>query len=324
METEFSASRRGRVIERINQRLQALDYQTLLKLDKFTEQVKADREILAAEGMTRRRFLQGALVGGVAGLAVGAGGSLVAWETGTAAGRTAAKLEAATEALKLKGLLPLYENLEKIGLDAIVSTGVAAVGSLLEGVETGSLAIKTGLDTVEGLLLDFEAAFPTIRAGIGWTEGVVSAFAEKLQALEDAIERVLEKAQPITEALGSFFNFVLDLLPFGYGDRVRVTLDRIDDIVTSIPEAVEGINAKLLEPLRRDWFSEEEGKGLKAGLIDPIVTGLLDPLEAFLGKLAELVGSWEEKLAGPIQKAVSERDAIREQIARYKAEEGLA
>jgi hypothetical protein len=324
MEIEFSASRRGQVIERINQRLQVLDYQTLLELDEFTEQVKADREILAAEGMTRRRFLQGALVGGVAGLAVGAGGSLVAWEMGTAAERTAAKLEAATEALKLKGLLALYENLEKIGLDAIVSTGVAAVGLLLEGVETGSLAIKTGLDTVEGLLLDFEAAFPTIRAGIEWTEGVVSAFADKLQALEDAIERVLEKAQPLTEALGSFFNFVLDLLPFGYGDRVRVTLDRIDDIVTSIPEAVEGINAKLLEPLRHDWFSEEEGKGLKASLIDPIVTGLLDPLEAFLGKLAELVGSWEEKLAGPIQKAISERDAIRGQIARYKAEEGLA
>jgi len=324
METEFSASRRGRVIERINQRLQALDYQTLLKLDELTERVEADREALAAEGMTRRRFLQGALVGGVAGLAVGAGGSLVAWETGTAAGRTAAELEATAEALKLKGLLALYENLEKIGLDAIVSSGVAAVGLLLEGVESGSLAIKASLDTVEGLLLDFEEAFPTIRAGIEWTEGVVSAFADKLQALEDAIERVLEKAQPITKALGSFFDFVLDLLPFGYGDKIRVTLDRIDDIVTSIPEAAEGINAKLLEPLRRDWFSEEEGKGLKAGLIDPIVTGLLDPLEAFLGKLAEMVGGWEEKLAGPVQKAISERDAIREQIARYKAEEGLA
>jgi hypothetical protein len=324
METEFSESRRGRVIERINQRLQALDYQTLLKLDELTEQVEADREMLAAEGMTRRRFLQGALVGGVAGLAVGAGGSLVAWETGTAAGRTAAELETAAEALKLKGLLALYENLEKIGLDAIVSTGVAAVGLLLEGLESGSLAIKAGLDTVEGLLLDFEEAFPTIRAGIEWTEGMVSAFADKLQALEDAIEGVLEKAQPITEALGSFFNFVLDLLPFGYGDRVRVTLDRIDDIVTSIPEAVEGINTKLLEPLRRDWFSEEEGRGLKASLIDPLVTKLLDPLEAFLGKLAEVVGSWEEKLAGPVQKALSERDVIREQIALYKAEESLA
>jgi hypothetical protein len=323
METEFSASRRGRVIERINQRLQGLDYQTLLKLDELTEQVKADREVLATEGMTRRRFLQGALVGGVAGLAVGAGGSLVAWETGTAAGRVAAELEATAEALKLKGLLTLYENLEKIGLDAIVSTGVAALGLLLEGVEAGSLTTKAGLDTVEGILLDFEEAFPTIRAGIEWTEGVISAFADKLQALEDAIEGVLEKAQPITEALGSFFNFVLDLLPFGYGDKIRVTLDRIDDIVTSIPEAVEGINTKLLEPLRRDWFSEEEGKGLKAGLIDPIVTGLLDPLEAFLGKLAELMDSWEEKLVGPVQKAISERDAIREQISRYKAEEAL-
>jgi hypothetical protein len=324
METEFSASRRGRVIERINQRLQGLDYQTLLKLDELTEQVEADREVLATEGMTRRRFLQGALVGGVAGLAVGAGGSLVAWETGTAAGRMAAELEATAEALKLKGLLTLYENLEKIGLDAIVSTGVAAVGLLLEGVETGSLAIKAGLDTVEGLLLDFEEAFPTIRAGIEWTEGVISAFADKLQALEDAIEGVLEKAQPITEALGSFFNFVLDLLPFGYGDKIRVTLDRIDDIVTSIPETVEGINTKLLEPLRRDWFSEEEGKGLKAGLIDPIVVGLLDPLEAFLGKLAELMDRWEEKLVGPVQKAISERDAIREQISLYKAEEALS
>ena len=46
METEFSASRRGRVIERINQRLQALDYQTLLKLDELTERVEADRERL--------------------------------------------------------------------------------------------------------------------------------------------------------------------------------------------------------------------------------------------------------------------------------------
>jgi hypothetical protein len=316
METEFSEGQRGQVIERISQRLQTLDHQTLLRLDELTEQVEADGGMRAAERMTRRRFLRGALVGGVAGLAVGAGGGLVAWET--------AQLEGTAEALKLKGLLALYESLEKIELDAIVSTGMAAVGLLLKGVEGGSLAIKAGLDTVEGLLLDFEGAFPTIRTGIEWTEGVVSALADRLQALEDAIERVLEKAQPITEALGGFFDFVLDVLPFGYGDRIRAILDRIGDLVTSIPETVEGINTKLLEPLRRDWFSEEEGKGLKGGLIDPTVTKLLDPLEAFLGRLAELVGSWEEKLVGPVQEAIGERDAIRGEIARYKAEEGLA
>jgi hypothetical protein len=324
METEFSEGTRGQVIARINQRLQSLDDQTLLEFDELMEQVKPEGEMLPAEGMTRRRFLRGALAGGVAGLAVGAGGGVVAWKTGTAAGRTAAELKAAAETLKLKGLLALYESLEKIELDAIVGTGIAAVGLLLKGVEGGSLAIKAGLDTVEGLLLDFEGAFPTIRAGIEWTEGVVSALADRLQALEDAIERVLEKAQPITEALGGFFDFVLDLLPFGYGDRIRAILDRIGDLVTSVPETVEGINTKLLEPLRRDWFSEEEGKGLKGGLIDPIVTRLLDPLEAFLGKLAELVGGWEEKLVKPAEEAISERDAIRTEIARYKAEQGLA
>ncbi|MCK4450807.1 MAG: hypothetical protein KAX26_09470 [Anaerolineae bacterium] len=324
METEFSESKRGPVIERINQRLQALDHETLLKLDELTEQVEADREMLVPEGLTRRRFLQGALAGGAAGLTVAAGGSLVGWKTGTAAGRTAAELEAAVETLKLKGLLALYESLEMIELDAIASTAILAVGLLLSGVESGSLALKGGLDAVEEILLDFEGVFPTIRAGIEWTEGVISALADRLQALEDTIEAVVEKAQPFTESLSSFFDSVLDLLPFGYGDRIRAILDRIGDLVTNIPETVEGVNTNLLEPLRRNWFSEEEGKGLKAGLIDPIVTRLLDPLEAFLGRLAELVGGWEEKLVKPVGEAISERDAIRTEISQYKATEGLA
>jgi hypothetical protein len=324
MDTEFSESKRRPVIERINQRLQTLDHETLLKLDELTEQVEADREMLVPEGMTRRRFLQGALAGGATGLTVAAGGSLVGWKTGTAAGRTAAELEAAIETLKLKGLLALYESLEMIELDAIASTAISAVGLLLSGVESGSLALKGGLDAVEETLLDFEGVFPTIRAGIVWTEGVVSALADRLQALEDTIEAVMEKAQPFTESLSSFFDSVLDLLPFGYGDRIRAILDRLGDLVTNIPETVEGVNTNLLEPLRRDWFSEEEGKGLKASLVDPIVTKLLDPLEAFLGRLAELVDGWEEKLVKPVGEAISERDAIRTEISQYKAKEGWA
>jgi hypothetical protein len=116
---------------------------------------------------------------------------------------------------------------------------------------------------------------------------------------------------------------VLDRLPFGIGDKIRAILDRIGDLVTNIPEAVESINARLLEPLRRDWFSEEEDRGIKGGLIDPMVTKLLDPLEAFLGEVAELVNGWEEKLVRPAETAISERDAIRGEIARYKAEAGL-
>jgi len=128
METEFSEGTRGQLMERISQRLEALDHETLLRLDQLTEQVEADMGMPNGEGMTQRRFLQGALAGGAAGLTVAAGGSLVAWKTGTAAGRTAAELEAVARALKLKELLGLYEKLENIQLDAIVRTGMAAVG----------------------------------------------------------------------------------------------------------------------------------------------------------------------------------------------------
>ena len=323
MENESSKSTRGQLIESINQRLQHLDHEILLKLDELTEQVEADMDMPTAEGMTRRRFLQGALAGGAAGLTVAAGGSLVAWRTGTAAGRTAAELEAVARALKLKDLLGLYEKLESIQLDAIVSAGMAAVAALLKGVETGSLALKAGLDTAEELLLDFEGALPAIRDGIVWTEGVISGLADRLQAVEDTIEEVLEKAEPITDALSSFSDFVLDRLPFGIGDKIRAILDHIGDLITSIPEAIEGINTRLLERLRQDWFSEEEGKGLKARLIEPFVTKLLDPLEAFLQKVAELVGKCEERLAGPVENAISERNTIRDEIARYRAGAGL-
>ena len=323
METEFSKGTRRQLMERISQRLQALDHETLLKLDQLTEQVETDMGMPDGEGMTRRRFLQGALAGGAAGLTVAAGGSGVAWKTGTAAGRTAAELEAVARAFKLKELLGLYEKLENIQLDAIVRTGMAAVGTLLRGVETGSLALRAGLDTVEELLLDFEGAFPAIQDGIKWTEGIVSTLADRLQTLEDAIESVLEKAEPVTEALGSFFDSALDLLPFGYGDRIRAILDRLGDLVTSIPETIEGINTRLLKRLRQDWFSEEEGRGIKGGLIDPIATKLLDPLQAYLGKAVELVSGWEDKLAKPAENAISERDAIRGEITRYKAEAGL-
>ncbi|MBC8263191.1 MAG: hypothetical protein H8E47_03600 [Anaerolineales bacterium] len=53
------------------------------------------------------------------------------------------------------------------------------------------------------------------------------------------------------------------------------------------------------------------------------MTKLLAPLEALLEKAAQLMGGWEEKPVKPAQKAISERDAIRREIARYKVEQGL-
>jgi hypothetical protein len=78
-----------------------------------------------------------------------------------------------------------------------------------------------------------------------------------------------------------------------------------------------------LEPLRADWFSAEDGEGLGAALIDPLIEHVLDPLESHLGELAVLADTWQQEMAAPAEKAIAERAEIKDLIARYKEEHGF-
>jgi len=273
--------------------------------------------------LSRRHFLTGAIVGGAAGLAVAAGTGAAVWRVAEVRSDVA-KSVADDEIARLQGLVGLYEKLERVGLDAILQTGMAAVGLLFGALETGVNGLKSGLEGVENVLLSVEETFPIIRAGIEWVEKGVSALADAIDALQTVLGRVVDKVSPITDALGDFANFVLDHLPFGIGDKVRSALDSLSNLVGSIPELIEGINTHLLEPLRQDWFSSEDGKGLDDALLKPLVAHVFDPLEAHLGDLAGLIDAWQQKLVAPSQRALDERAMIREQIAQYKQDHDLA
>ncbi len=280
------------------------------------------QDLEAAQQLSRRRFLVGALAGGAAGLAVAAGTGAVVWKVvDTQAGL--ARATADDEIARLQGLVGLHEKLEQVGLDAILQSGMAAVGLLFGGLELGANGLKSGLELVEKGLLSIEKAFPTVQTGIEWVEKGVSALAGGIDALQTTLGQVVDKASPITDALGDFVTFVLDKLPFGIGDKVQSVLDSLSELVSGIPELIEGINTHLLEPLRQDWFSTEEGKGLDDVLLKPLVEHVFDPLEAHLGDLAGVIDTWQQKLVAPSQQAIEERAMIREQIAQYKKDHGL-
>jgi hypothetical protein len=116
---------------------------------------------------------------------------------------------------------------------------------------------------------------------------------------------------------------ILDNLPFGLGDKLREVLDGLVGLVTSVDELVEGINTRILEPLRANWFSAEEGEGLGAALVDPLIEHVLDPVEAHLADLVTLADTWQAKLVEPAQQALEERAQIRQQIAQYGDDGGL-
>jgi hypothetical protein len=288
------------------------------------------------EAFSRRKFLTGAVAGGAAGLAVAAGTGVAVWKVTDAellaakeaaeADLAASQEEAAAELARMQGLVDLYEGLEKIGLDAILETGMMAVALPLKAVEAGAKALKSGLDWAEGALVDLGEALPTARESILWLEDQVSAVADGIETLETSVGKALDKAtdNPVAKALEDFTNLILDNLPFGLGDKFRDVLQGVVKLVTSVDDLVEGINTRLLEPLRENWFADEEGKGLGATLVDPLVEHVLDPVEAHLANLAVLADNWQNDLMAPTEKALAERATVREEITKYKAELGFS
>jgi len=313
-------------------------------LEEFLEEAPSADE---QARVSRRKFLAGAVAGGAAGLAVAAGTSVAVWKISDSellsaqeaanaeleATKGAADLElqafvenAAEEVAELLGLLDLYEELDKIGLDGIIEKGLAAVALPLGAVEAGARALKSGLEWAEAALRTVGEAVPTAQESLLWLEAQVSAVSDAIGKLENGVEQALDKAtdNAVGEAVKEFTTKILDVLPFGLGDRFRDALAGLVALVTSVDDLVEGINTKLLEPLRENWFSGEDGEGMSGTFLDPLVEKILDPLEEHLESLAALADTVQSDLTAPTQKAMVERARLRAEIARYKDDYGLA
>lgn len=317
--TQMSLRAREELVARITARLAEVDDRTLRELDRMTAETAPQVLPLAASAqtMSRRRFLGAAVA---AGAVVTVAGGAAAYGWGRSKGAELA--DALLEVTHLRELLALYEQLEAVALDPIVTAGLVAVSSALGLVAGASGLLADGLELGESLLERFTDTFPRIRSGLEWLQGLVTALSEKVQAVEDAIGQALETVSPLTEALSPFFALILDALPFGIGDTVRTGLDRIGELISSIPEAIEGINTRVLEPLE-GLFSDAEEEGLKGTLINPLIAHVFDPGEALLGNLTGLATVWEEQLEGPSKAAIGRREEIRKDIRDYKQAHGL-
>jgi len=274
--------------------------------------------------LNRRQFLKGTMAGGAAGLAVAAGTGVAVWTMADA--ELQATVEAAeAEIARLEGLVELYEDLEKVGLDAILATGMQALSLPLAAVESGAQALKSGLEWAEQALLSIQEALPSAQESILWLEAQVSTVAEGLEKLETTLGTALNKAirSPVGETVTDFADLLLNNLPLGLGDKFRDTLTELAHLLTSVDELVAGVNTSFLEPLRERWFATEEGQGMEATFLTPLVEKVLDPLEAHLEILASLADAWQQDLVAPTEQALSQREQVRQQIARYKQEHGF-
>jgi hypothetical protein len=305
------------LIGHITRHLDEQDDQTLMLLGDLTRQVPQREEAVTAarNSMSRRRFLTATAASGFVAATAGA---VAVWQYGNGRGQ-----ELSDDLGRMWGLVRLYEKMDEPQLDSVVAAGLAAMGAPLEALATAADLVKAGAQIAEDALIKFGTAFPTIRTAITWLEGLMSDWSQRLHLLEDAIGRALNEVSPITQAVGGFFDSILKLIPLGGGQQIKEVLDRIGEIITTLPQAVADINVKILTPLRDEWFTDQPGKGLKGELIEPIITRLLDPLEALLGRVSELIRRWEPELVAPTQSALDGREAVRREIAEYRVRFGL-
>ncbi len=312
---------RSRIIER----LKSCDENTLVQIGEVLETMgdgTRETAVPLGEGVTRRQFLIGLTAGGAALVSTNLATGLAAGSLGLKAGRAAAGLESEAELMKLRGLVALYEQLERVGIDSILSTGVAALAISLEGLEAGIMVLEKGVSLVDAGVSSFEGSFPTIRRGLRVVESLLTSMENRLAQLQEVMSEVQEVVSPLSDAVGSFLSSLVERIP-GVGPAIVDALDRISVLVGSLPLAIGEVREELVEPLREEWFTDDEESGLKGRLLNPLQEDLLEPLEEFLGHLAEGMDLWQERLITPVEVALREREFIREQIGEYKEREGI-
>lgn len=312
---------RDELERRIAARLAQLDPESLRRLDAISEYAAerartvplpvggATAEALppANSGVSRRQFLVGVGAGGMVLAGTAVGGALI----GSAL--TSPEAEKLKDLLKMRALVALYEELEKAGLDSIVAAALQAIGASLDLTKNVAGAVSAGIKAVDAAVANFERLFPLARQAVRLVEGLVSALAKSVRDVQQALNDVTGTVRPMTDAIGSFFSDLLDKIPFGVGANVKTLINNVVALITSLPAFIENVNTQLITPLRTDWFSDDDTKGLKGNLLEPVRKKLLQPADALVTQTGKMADDWQQTVT-PINKALAQRADVRKQI----------
>jgi hypothetical protein len=318
---ESGESTRKELERRVAERLGRLDEDWLRRLDAislYAEErarplpmpIGGGTAVTAAERpVSRRAFLIGA--GGlvVAGTAVS--GAMI----GSALSNDAEKLK---DYLKMQALVALYDELEQAGLDALISTSISSFNGALELAKKVAGLVSAGIIAVDTAVLNAEKLLPAARQAITFAQGIVNGLAKQVRDVQQAVTDVTGVARPVTDTLGKFFSDLLDKIPFGVGANVRSLVTQIVALIGSIPTFIESLNTNVLAPLSNDWFSDDDKKGVKGNLLEPVRRQLLEPAGALTTQVSMLASNWQT-ITTPIQKTLNQRAEVRKQIASVKA-----
>mgnify|MGYP000085465008 CR=1 FL=1 len=273
-----------------------------------------------SDSLSRRQFLTTAAVGGLALTAAAVGGAVV----GSQNAQSAAEAELAKTRARLakyEQAIALYEQLEKVGIDTLLATGMNIVRGAFDALRTGIQILRAGITTVENAFKNLLTLLDTLRSPADVVARALIELTQKFQAAESVIKAVVGTAQPLAEAIASFFDSLLQKIPI-VGPEIRRATTALSELVRAIPMVIDVVTNQLLKPLRENFFPSIGDPKIKLDLIEPTQKSLLDPLKKFLTDVETALARWENDFAKPVQAALDERAKIRKQIAEVYRDAG--
>ncbi len=273
-----------------------------------------------SDSLSRRQFLTTAAVGGLALTAAAVGGAVV----GSQNAQSAAEAELAKTRARLakyEQAIALYEQLEKVGIDTLLATGMNIVRSAFDALRAGIQILRAGIATVENAFKNLLTLLDTLRSPADVVARALTELTQKFQAAESVIKAVVGTAQPLAEAIAGFFDSLLQKIPI-VGPEIRRATLALSELVRAIPMVIDAVTNQLLKPLRENFFPATGDPKIKLDLIEPTQKSLLDPLKKFLTDVETALARWENDFAKPVQAALDERAKIRKQIAEVYRDAG--
>jgi hypothetical protein len=238
-----------------------------------------------------------------------------------AAAQTA--LETANERLaRSKELIGLYNQLDGVGLDNVVSVGLGVVGGALAGVAGPAGLLRDGLDAAHGLLTSFEQVLPNFSAAMAWLGDQVVKIKVALWAVETTAQQTANSTlSGVTAVFGGFVGFVLDHLPFNIGANVRKTLSEVQNLLAGATAMSDQAADQVL--LKISHYVDDGPQGWKQTMITPLRTNTLAPAGQVLSAVSGASDAFVASLKDPANAALQQRQAVRDQIASFRSTHGI-
>lgn len=212
-----------------------------------------------------------------------------------------------------RNLNSLWQQLDNVGLDALLGGALIAVGGNLGNLARVAVLLRQGLEVGQSIVDWFLGAMIRPQNSMRWLQRQTNALSTSLDWLVSQVQDTMQPAAKLADALTDFVLWILGRLPFGVGARAEKGLNAMKTVVNQLPDLVTGVSVDVLDPLA-DWFGSDDGRNLKGMFVSPVVDNVFQPARDVLAKFEELESAYEQQMAQPAAGKLAERDALRQQI----------